>query len=273
MSSKTNNSVDLNDTSILHGKRVLVTRAHAQAGELVYRLQALGAVPIVFPVIRIVPPADNYVALDSALRQLETFDWVVFTSVNGVRHVRQRMAALGLAEGAFTLARLAAIGPATADALRAYGLSIDLMPEAFVAEALLDAIPGPSGQRFLLPRADGAREALRLGLEASGATVVEVHAYRTLPADLSPEAYVQLESGVDCLTFTSSSTVRHFVSQVGAERARALAIGAAVIAIGPVTAGTARELGLPVAAVASEYTITGLLEALVAFSSERPSGT
>src|SRR5919201_4236569 len=118
----------------LRGKRVLVTRARAQAHELATRLQELGAIPIVFSVIHIVPPADNYVALDAALRQLATFDWAVFTSVNGVVHVWERLAVLGLEAGAFATVRLAAVGRATAAALTTRGHQTAVMPERYVAE-------------------------------------------------------------------------------------------------------------------------------------------
>src|SRR5207237_10250074 len=127
-------SHDVSPRTTLRGKRVLVTRARAQAQELVTRLQGLGAIPIVFSMIHIVPPADNYVALDAALRQLATFDWVVFTSVTGVSHVWERRAVLGLEVGAFAAVRLAAIGPATTAALTARGLQAAVVPEHSVAE-------------------------------------------------------------------------------------------------------------------------------------------
>jgi len=248
----------------LHGKRVLVTRAATQAHDLVARLQALGAVPFVLPVIHIVPPADNYGALDAALRQLPTFNWVVFTSPNGVAHVWQRLTALGLEARALATVRLAAIGPATAAALAAHGLQAEVVPERYITEALLEAMPHPAGQRFLLPRADLARDTLRVGLQAAGAEVVEVPAYSTVLAELSPEARTALETGVDILTFTSSSTVRNFVEQVGPTMAQRLAAQARVVTIGPITATTARELGLRVDVVATEYTIAGLVDAMVA---------
>jgi len=248
----------------LHGKRVLVTRAATQAHDLVDRLQALGAVPIVLPVIHIVPPADNYTALDTALRQLPSFDWVVFTSPNGVVHVWQRLTALGLEAHVLATVRLAAIGPATAAALATYGLQAAVVPERYIAEALLEAIPQPAGQRFLLPRADLARETLRVGLQAAGAEVVEVPAYSTVLAELAPEARALLDAGVDVLTFTSSSTVRNFVEQVGAPMAQRLAAQARVVTIGPITATTAHELGLRVDVVATEHTIPGLVAAMVA---------
>lgn len=266
MSSHGEGFQDASGAAALRGKRVLVTRAHAQAQELVARLQALGAVPIVLPVIQIKPPTDNYAALDAALRQLATFDWVVVTSVNGVAHVCQRLTALGLGAGALTAVRLAAVGPTTAAALAAHGLRAAVVPERAVAEALLAAIPSPAGQRFLLPLADLARDTLRLGLQAAGAEVVAVPAYRTVLAELSPEARAVLEEGVDLLTFTSGSTVRNFVEQVGAKQAQTLAARARVVAIGPVTATTAQELGLRVDAVATQHTIAGLVEAMVAIA-------
>jgi len=259
-------SHDAAPATALRGKRVLVTRARAQAQELVTRLQELGAIPIVFSMIHIVPPADNYVALDAALRQLATFDWVVFTSVNGVVHVWERLAVVGLEAEAFASVRLAAIGPATAAALTARGLQAAVMPERAVAEALLEVILHPEGQRFLLPLADLARDTLRVGLQAAGAEVVEVPAYSTVLAEPSPEALAAIESGVDVLTFTSSSTVRNFVEHVGQSTAQALAAQARVVTIGPITAATAREFGLRVDVVATEHTIVGLVDAMTAMS-------
>jgi uroporphyrinogen-III synthase len=248
----------------LRGQRVLVTRPPAQAGELVRRLRALGAEAVLFPTIRIAPPADSYAALDAALRQLASFTWVVFTSVNGVDYVWRRLAVLGLDTQAFDRARLAAIGPATAAALEARGLQVEIVPVRYVAEALLEALPAPTGQRLLLPRAAGARDILRAGLEAAGAEVVEVHAYRAVRAEPTPAALAALDAGVDILTFTSSSTVRHFAAQVGPERLRSLAARARLAVIGPVTAGTARELGLRVDIEAAEHTVAGLIDAIVA---------
>jgi uroporphyrinogen-III synthase len=211
-----------------------------------------------------VPPADHYTALDTALRQLATFDWVVFTSVNGVVHVWRRLAAVGLDAHTFAAVRLAAVGPATTRALTARGLRVDVLPERYVAEALLETIAHPAGQRFLLPCAAGARDALRAGLEAAGATVVAAHAYRTVVAKPRADSLAALALGVDILTFTSGSTVRNFITQVGTERAKALAAQARVVAIGPITANTAHDLGLRVDVVATEHTIAGLVAALVA---------
>ena len=247
----------------LQGKRILVTRAQAQAHDLETRLQALGAVPLAFPTIHITPPRDGYAGLDAALRELATFDWVVFTSVNGVDHVWQRLAALGLDDHVFARLQLAAIGPATAAELAARGLQSVVVPKRFVAEALLEVIPNPAGKRFLLPRAALARDTLRTGLQHAGAQVVEVPAYDTVLPEPSSETLAELAAGVDVLTFTASSTVRNFVAQLGQARARSLADRAQVAVIGPITAETARSLGLRVDVVASEYTIGGLVAALV----------
>jgi uroporphyrinogen-III synthase len=148
--------------------------------------------------------------------------------------------------------------------LRAHQVEVAVVPERYVAEALLEAIPHPAGQRVLLPRAAGSRPILRTGLEAAGAQVVEVHAYQTLVAELPSEALTAVEAGVDVLTFTSSSTVHNFCAQMGPERLRRLTAQARVVAIGPITAATAQALGLHVDAVASEYTIAGLIDALMA---------
>ena len=251
------------DTDVIRGKRVLVTRPRAQSSALVQRLRALGAEPVLFPTIRITSPSDGYTALDQALHEIASFDWIVFTSVNGVKHVWQRLTWLGIDPHLLQGVRLAAIGPATAKALRARGMHVEVMPERYVAEALLTVIPTPTTQRFLLPRADAARGALRTGLQAAGAVVVEVHAYCTVPVAPSRRALATLEAGIDVLTFTSSSTVQHFVQQLGHQRAHALAAGGRVVVIGPITADTAREFGLRVDVVATEYTIPGLIEAVI----------
>ena len=172
MPSHVDASHDVSPITTLRGKRVLVTRARAQADARDPPPGTRGHTHCFFCDPHC-PPADNYVALDAALRQLATFDWVVFTSVNGVIHVWERLAVLGLEAGAFASVRLAAIGPATTAALTTRGLQAAVVPEHSVAEALLEAIPHPVGQRFLLPLADLARDTLRVGLQAAGAEVVE----------------------------------------------------------------------------------------------------
>lgn len=244
----------------LAGRRVLVTRPQEQSEGLFKHLHALGAEPILFPVIAIVPPEAGG-PLDQAIARLADYDWIIFTSINGVEHFWARLPEdIGIRSPLAAVANLkiAAIGPVTAEALRRRGAQVHLMPDEYRAEAILEVIGDVTGLRILLPRADIARPALADGLRARGAHVVEVPAYRTVRGNPSPAAFDALCAGVDVITFTSSSTVRNFVSLTdGVDYGRPL-----IACIGPVTAATAHELGLPVDVVAEEYTIDGLLEAL-----------
>lgn len=234
----------------LQGRRIVITRPAEKARRLAERLRSLGAVPIEFPTVRIEPAEAG--PLDAALRGLDGFDWIVFTSANGVDAVFARLAAAGKDARDVGRRKVAAIGPVTARALKEHDIVPSLVPAEFVAEAILEALGEVRGKRFLLPRADIAREALAVGLTQRGAVVTEVAAYRTVGVSGPPPDL----SGADAVTFTSSSTVRHFL-------ASGAAVGTAkVVCIGPVTAATARELGLTVDAVADEYTEDGLIQAL-----------
>ncbi len=243
----------------LAGKRVLVTRPRAQAVELCSKLTALGATPIVFPTIEIAP-LDDYTALDGAIRQLAQYQWIIFTSVNGVKAFWDRLDAVGA--GIPPMTRVAAIGPATASALQAHDVTVTLVPDEYVAEAIIESIGGVQGQRILLPRADIAREVLAVELQKRGAIVDEIAAYRTLPVQPDPNGLLELQRGVDVITFTSSSTVQNFVALVGRDSIPPQAL---VACIGPITANTARELGLRVDVQATDYTTDGLVAALVAY--------
>jgi len=252
-------------SSSLSGLRVVVTRPENQTEELCKRLAALGAEPVLFPTIAIAPPETGG-PLDQAIARLADYDWIVFTSVNGVEQFWQRLekveahgdASLGPTRLATYRGKIAAIGPATAEALRQRGAAVQLIPAEYRAEAILDKIGDVTGQRILLPRADIARPVLADGLRAMGAQVDDVAAYRTVRGDPPQSAFEALLAGVDVITFTSSSTVRNFVSLTDG-----LDYGSPLIAcIGPVTADTARELGLPVDVMAEEYTVDGLLNAL-----------
>lgn len=259
-------------TEGLVGLRVVITRPEAQSETLCEQLRQAGAVPILFPVITIAPPEPGG-ALDQALRRLSEYDWIIFTSVNGVKQFRIRLAdVLGIPlaqlQGipGFT-GKIAVIGPKTAATLRQYGIKVNVLPTEYRAEAILDTIGEVRGQHILLPRADIARAELAIGLRMRGAIVEEVAAYRTLPATPPPVAFEQLRQGVDVVTFTSSSTVRHFVALT-----RGLDCGDPAIAcIGPVTAETARQMGLRVDIVADEYTVDGLFRALEIWKSNLAS--
>ncbi len=261
----------------LAGRRIVVTRAGAQAGDLVARLLALGAEPIECPAISIAPLLD-FTQLDKAIGNLKSYDWVIFTSVNGVAAFTARMRMLGVSPEELCAAMLAAIGPATREALIALGCAVDFMPGSYVAEAIVEQINGVDRCRILLPRADIARRMLADGLREKGATVDEVDAYRTLGGDSSNSLAALLQAGsADAVTFTSSSTVRYSfdaLSQSGlqAYESAALLNRTAVVCIGPITAQTARELGIRVAAVAEQYTTDGLVQALLQLFTRKSEG-
>ncbi|MFP5578300.1 MAG: uroporphyrinogen-III C-methyltransferase [Acidimicrobiia bacterium] len=238
----------------LFGRTVVVTRARAQASSLVARLHDLGADTVEIPAIRIDDPADGGMALRAAVADLGSFHWVVVTSPNGAR----RLLAECRDARAFGTARVAAIGPGTADALRDGNVEADLVPERFVAEGLLAVFPGPppAGGRILIARAAEARDVLPEGLRARGWDVDVVEAYRTVQGTPSPDD-LAAAAGADVVTFTSSSTVRNFLAVCDA-------VPPVVACIGPVTADTAREHGLTVHVEADVHTVDGLLAALTA---------
>jgi len=251
----------------LSGRRVVVTRARAQAGELSERLERLGAEAHEFPTIEIRPPED-FRPLDEAIRDLDSFDWLIFTSVNGVEAFVDRLAHHGLDLRAVSRgAQVAAIGPATAEKIQEIGLRVDVVPEEFRAEALIESVAGASlsGQRVLIPRARVAREILPQKLREAGAEVIVAPAYESVPSSEGKERLAKrLEAGeVDCVTFTASSTVENFVRAFGAREAARLLAVTRVACIGPITAETARGHGIRVDAEAREYTIPGLIEAVV----------
>ncbi|HLT70425.1 MAG TPA: uroporphyrinogen-III C-methyltransferase [Acidimicrobiales bacterium] len=256
----------------LFGRRVAVTRPRGQARELVDRLRELGAAAIEVPAIEIGDPADGGAALAGAVERLAAGDyaWVVLTSPNGARRLLAAVRAAGRDARALGGTRIAAIGPGTADALAEGNLVADLVPPRYVAESLVDAFPAPSpgappgGRRVLLARAAVARDVLPEGLAAKGWEVDVVEAYRTRPARLD-ERRARALAEAEVVTFTSSSTVTNLVAAVGRE-----GLPPVVAAIGPVTAATARELGLEVAVEAEVHTAAGLVDALCAWAAEHP---
>lgn len=253
----------------LAGRTIVVTRPEAQASALVEPLEEAGARTIVFPTIEIVPPGDPE-PLRRAAREAADYDWLVFTSVNGVKAFRRALEEQDLeppepGDGP----RVCAIGPATGADLEEMGLAPRVIPDEFVAEAVVEALDEETeleGKRILLPRAAVARAALPDGLRERGARVDVVEAYRTVPGrEEAGDLRRRLDAGeVDLITFTASSTVRNFERAVGTDVG-----GARVAAIGPITAGTARELGYDVAVVADEYTIPGLVAACAGYFGPR----
>jgi uroporphyrinogen III methyltransferase/synthase len=250
----------------LAGRRVVVTRARAQASDLSATLRALGAEVIELPTIR-VEPIDASSEIDAALDRLSDYDLVVLTSANGVDCLFERLAERGGdARSLPSRATVVAIGPATAARLAEHGVRADLVPERFVAEGILDALAGRelAGVSVLVARAREARADLVDGLRARGARVDEVALYETVSSPASADE-IDAALSADYLTFTSSSTVRNFMALLGGEgrrRPRELR----VVSIGPVTSDTARAEGLTVHREAEEFTIPGLVAALVADS-------
>jgi uroporphyrinogen-III synthase len=250
----------------LQGRRIVVTRAREQAGDLVRALEDRGAEALIAPVIRI-QPLENLGALRAALTGLSAYRWVVFTSQNAVQIVFDRLVAWGLTPRVFASTSVAAIGSATGDMLTVKGVVPAVIPGEFVAEALAAELVRHSGgslvgSRVLIPSAEDAREALAAGLREHGAEVEAIAVYRTGPvtADLSGLAADITHGRIDAVTFTSSSTVRSFVDLVGRPAATSGRFVAATI--GPITAGTARELGLRQIIEAEPHTIPGLVESL-----------
>jgi uroporphyrinogen III methyltransferase/synthase len=258
------------DKRPLFGKRIVVTRARSQAASLSDRLAAAGATVIEMPATRIEPldPAP----LRAALGRLKDFTWVAFTSQNAVRFFWDELRAAGLDARALSGAKVASVGPATADALLARGLAVDVAPDRFVAEALLDALHGRrdvKGARVLYATAEGARDTLQLGLQELGAVVERVDLYRSvLDGSGAEQLKAQMHGdGADLVTFTSASSVASFVDAVGHDSARR----APAASIGPVTTQAARAAGLDVLVEATESTIPGLVNAIVDHFAGAPS--
>ncbi|HMY88284.1 MAG TPA: uroporphyrinogen-III C-methyltransferase [Microthrixaceae bacterium] len=244
----------------LLGRTVVVTRTRDQSPQLARRLRDAGAEVLVAPTIAVEDPADGAAALRDAVSRISTFDWVVLTSPNGAARF-----AAELRDGRdLAGVSVAVIGPGTAAAIAEARITADLVPPHFVAESLLDAFPDPppGGGRVLLARAAVARDVLPDGLAARGWDVEVVEAYRTVGVSYDDDTRARVRAA-DAVTFTSSSTAEHFVAALGGPDAAAAGAPPVVACIGPVTAATARELGLEVTAEAAVYSIDGLVDAVV----------
>ncbi len=265
---KMRDKLDWFERKPLFGRTVLITRAREQASESAALFAELGARVIQFPTIAVRPLPDNAL-LDQAVTRLASYDWVVFSSANGVTHFAGRLDALGLDARAFGSAKIAAVGPATAERLRALGLRPDFIPARHVAESAAEGLIalGVEGKRILLPRALKARDVLPAELTKAGARVDDVPAYETVPADnaaLKEHVLGELEAGtLSCITFGSSSTVRNFLAAVPAEMLKAHP-ETKLASIGPVTSATLRDAGLEPDIEPEEYTIPGLVRAVCA---------
>lgn len=262
---------------LLRGRTIIITRAVAQAAEFAAVLEGYGARVISCPVIEIVEP-ESYAALDEAIENLYGYDWLIFTSVNGVDHFMRRMEARGVDVSELDDLRVCAIGEATSDRLRRARVHVDLVPEQFKAEGVFAALERFIGGReqlrgknFLIPRAATARDYLPRALEEAGARVDVVAAYRTIAPHSSELGRVRalLAGGaVDCITFTSSSTVRNFAQLFDTTDLGGMLEGAAIACIGDITAATAAEYGLHTDIQPEEFTTLALAQAIAAYYSK-----
>lgn len=251
----------------LKGVRVLVSRAREQAGKLSTALQEQGAAVLEIPFIEIRKP-QSFHPLDAALRSVGEYDWLILTSVNGVSALFARMEKLRLSTEIFSALKIAAIGPATKGAIEEHGLTVHVTPKEYVAESVVQALAKKTkGKRVLLVRARVARDVIPRELDKAGAEVDVVEAYETVVPEKSRKRLLAAigneRRSPDVITFTSSSTVRNFVDLLGKRDARRCLAQARAASIGPVTSATLREFGLPVHIQAREYTIPGLVDAIV----------
>jgi uroporphyrinogen III methyltransferase/synthase len=256
----------------LFGRRIVVTRARAQASDFVAALAAAGADVLPCPTIEIVPPP-SWAPLDGALARIESYDWIVLTSVNGVAMFFERLQRAGRDVRALHRAKVAAVGPGTAAALAARGVLVDLVPPEFRAEAVAASMiqAGIAGKRILLARAAAARDVLPVELRKAHAVVDEVASYSTAmpPTDTRELRTLLADGAIDLVTFTSSSTVRHFIALLGedaVQRLRDVPVGC----IGPITAETAAAAGLNVVVQPDAYTIAALTAAIVTYFASAP---
>ncbi|AOY75454.1 uroporphyrinogen-III C-methyltransferase [Clostridium formicaceticum] len=247
----------------LQGKRILVTRTRQQASDLSRQLKELGGEVIEFPTISIEAPED-FTSIDKALKNLTVFQHIIFTSVNGVKAFFNRLKQLEIDIRSIGLAKITAIGSATKETLEDKGVLVDILPEVYTAEGILEAVQGrvKEGERVLLPRADIARRALTTGLKEMGAIVEEVDIYRTVIPTCRREDLIEiLKNPLDYITFTSSSTVKNFLEILGEEN-KSLIEGRKIASIGPITGKTLENLGLSVDIQAKHYTIEGLVSSI-----------
>lgn len=250
----------------LDGRRIVITRARAQAGILARRIAELGGEAIECPTIEIQSPAD-FLAFDQAVTRIDAYDWLIFTSVNSVEPFLSRLNYVGKSVAALARLKIAAIGSETAKRLEAVGISVTVVPERYQAEGIVESLNADEmrGKNVLIPRAAKARDVLPETLRQWGANVDVLEAYRTVAPNIDVAAVRQrLQRGdVDVVTFTSSSTVSNFVQLFASADLTSIVGNAAIACIGPITAKTVEDFGGKVAIMAREFTIDGLVTAIV----------
>ena len=256
------------DKRPLFGKRIVITRARAQASDLVSKLSKLGALCIEIPTIQIVPPEDT-APLKKSIENIKDYDWLVFTSVNGVKFFFDTLFDMGLDVRVLGHLNFACIGPVTKERLKNYGILSDILPKTYRAESVIEAFSRVDikDKRVLLPRAKQARTILPEELTKMGAQVDDVVAYETrLNSDGKKELISLLEDNeIDAITFTSSSTVSNFMSLLESKNAKKLLKNVVTASIGPITSDTARSLDIEPDVEAKDFTIQGLVNSLLAY--------
>ena len=254
------------DQKPMFGKKIVITRARAQASGLVAELNRLGAQCIEVPTIKIVPPEDKK-PLEAAIDNLDRYDWLVLTSVNGVKFFFDTLLEKGKDARALGHLKVACIGPVTKERLADHGIISDILPKTYQAESVVDAFSGldMTGKKVLLPRAKKARTILPEELTRMGALVDEVTAYETRLADEGKDLLIEmLKAGdIDAVTFTSSSTVANFLTLLEGQNIPALLEGVILASIGPITSDTIRAKGLSPHIEADSFTIDRLIDALL----------
>ena len=262
----------------LRGKRILITRARSQASSLVQRIESLGGEVVEFPTIEIRPP-ESYGPLDQAINQIGSYDWLIFTSVNGVEQFLKRFEKLAKNIADLAGIEVGAIGPETAKRLTAAQIQPSLVPKQYQAEGILEALIPETvlGKRILIPRAAKARDILPQTLRQWGAQVDVVEAYQTVLPQLDVSALCKLlgEGTIDVITFTSSSTATNFAAMLGDQDVSRLLSRTVIACIGPITRKTVEDLGMRPKIVSEEFTIPGLVSAIVDYfagtANQRPA--
>jgi uroporphyrinogen III methyltransferase/synthase len=254
----------------LRGRRIVVTRPRKQAGGLAQRIEALGGEVIEFPTIEIQPP-ESFADLDRAVQTIDTYQWIIFTSVNSVEPFLERLSLAGKSISDVCHAQVVAIGAETAKRLAAAGIVVSVIPSRYQAEGILESLDPAvlADNRVLIPRAAKARDVLPDTLRQWGATVDVIAAYRTVAPDFDATSIRRslTQGSIDMITFTSSSTVTNFVQLCGNDSLAALVGGAAIASIGPITAQTVEALGGHVDVMAQEFTVDGLIAAMIEYFS------
>lgn len=252
----------------LLGKKIMITRARQQASALVKKLYALGAQCLEYPTIKIIPPETTR-ELSSAIDDLSSYEWLIFTSVNGVKYFFDLLFEKGLDVRSLGHVKTAVIGPATRDELKKYGINTDIFPESYRAESVVEAFEkiDVKNSKVLIPRAKEARPVLPDELRKMGADVHEIAAYRTIPVSDDKKSIYKdfMDDNIDLVTFTSSSTVTNFKSLFSEEEFKDVKEKLHSVSIGPVTTDTAVENGITPDETADEYTIDGLVQAILKF--------